>query len=253
MKRELYDLTDEEFAFFVNNINKQMKNRKISYVLVGGTAVQAHVLHRLCSKTGKNLEQIISDPNIRVQDFIRATDDVDIALDSSIVRKKGDTYFAREIMGVFNGLKGEYFSPSEEHIFEYQLSRKGIKRPIFQIYVDGETDNEQVISMNVGRHEKDLYNLDSKYYNKFVAEGQNILIPYSDSFNLNLRVLKPEHLLASKISKFRAKDTMDIHILADCMEERKEKINLSEIKELLFPNYEDNYFRFLELVKLEDK
>lgn len=253
MKRELYDLTDEEFAFFTNHLNDQLNEKKIPYVLVGGTAVQAHVLSRLCSKTGKTLEQIISDPNIRVQDFIRATDDIDIALDSSVVKEKGDTLFAKEIMDVFDGIKGEYFSPSEEHIFEYQLIRRGIKRPIFQISVDGETDNEQIISMNVGRYKSDLYNLDSKYYDKFVEEGENILIPYSLNFNLSLRVIRPEHLLASKISKFRAKDTMDMHILADCMTENREKIDLSEIRRLLLPDYEDNYNRFLELAKLEDK
>ncbi len=252
MKRELYNLTDEEFAFFVNNLHKQTKNRKISYVLVGGTAVQAHVLNRLCNKTGKNLEQIISDPNIRVQDFIRSTDDIDIALDSSIAGKKGEMNFAEDVMGLLKDLTGEDFSPSEEHILEYRLARTGIKRPVFQIYVDGETDDEQRIAMNIGRNKSDLKNLDSKYYDKFVKEGQEIVIPYNSQFNINTRVIKPEHLLASKISKFRAKDTMDLHMLADCMTQSKEKIDLVETRSILSPDYSDNYNRFLELVKLKD-
>jgi len=253
MKRELYDLTDEEFAYFADNLNKQMNEKKISYVLVGGTAVQAHVLKRLCAKTGKNLEQLIADPNIRIQDFVRATDDIDLALDSSINREKGETVFAKEIMGVFDKLKGEYFSPSDEHILEYQLVRRGIKRPVFQIYVDGETNDEQLIALNVGRYKSDLNNLDSKYYDKFVKKGQEISIPFSNNFNIDLRVIKPEHLIASKISKFRAKDTMDLHTLADCMAVNKEKINLKEVKEILLPDYEDNYHRFLELAKLKDE
>lgn len=253
MKRELYDLSDEEFAYFVDNLNKQMNEKEIPYILVGGTAVQAHVFKRLCAKTGKNLEQIIADPTIRIQDFVRATDDIDLAIDSSIVRTKGDTVFAKEIMSVFDGLKGEYISPSEEHIFEYQLTRRGVKRPVFQIYVDEETDDEQLIAMNVGRYKSDLNSLDSKYYDKFVNQGQEISIPYNSNFNINLRVIKPEHLLASKISKFRAKDTMDLHTLADCIVESKEKINLGEVREILSPDYIDNYNRFLELAKLQEK
>ena len=106
--------------------------------------------------------------------------------------------------------------------------------------------------MNIGRKKSDLKNLDSEFYDKFVEEGQETIIPYNSEFNLTTRVIKPEHLLASKISKFRAKDTMDLHIIADCMTHTGEKIDLLEIKDLLFPYYEDNYHRFLDLAKLKD-
>ncbi len=251
MKRALYDLTDEEFAFFVNNFGKQMDESQIPYILVGGAAIQAHIIKRGCTKTGKTVEQIVADPNIRVQDFIRATDDVDVALDPSI-GEMGFSYFSRKMREVLEKLESEHISPSEEHIFRYHLMRKGVKRPVFQIYVDEETNDEQIISMNVSKDKSDLYNLDPSYYEKFVKEGQDISIPYSSTFSLDLRVIKPEHLLATKISRFRAKDAMDIHVLADCMKENGEKIDLQEIEQILLPNYEDNYDKFLRLIQAEE-
>jgi len=53
MKRELYILVDEELGYFVNNLHEQMEREKMPYALVGGTAVQAHILKRLSDKTGK--------------------------------------------------------------------------------------------------------------------------------------------------------------------------------------------------------
>ena len=253
MKKALYNLCDEEFAYFVNKFNEQISKREMSYILVGGTAVQAHVLKRLCNKTGKNLEQLISDPNVRLQDFIRSTDDVDLSIDSSIVQNEGECEFTKKITTLLNNISGEYMSPSEENILKYKLIREGVKRPIFQIYINDKTNDEQRISMNIGRHKSDLKNLDSKYYDLFIKDGQKMILPYNSNFQINMNVIKPEHLLASKISKFRWKDTMDIHILSDFMIDQGENINLSEIKELLLPEYEKNYQRFLELAKLEDE
>lgn len=251
MKRELYSLSDEEFAYFVNNLHRQMGKEKIPYILVGGTAVQAHILKRLSDKTGKNLSDLVLDPEVRLQDYVRSTDDVDLTVSSSIVKKEGEVGFTKKINRVLDGLAvREVISPSEEFILGYKLIRRGIKRPRFQIYVDDEFDDEMQIAMNIGRHKKDLRNLDSKNYELFVNEGKVLKIPFTSDFIISTKVIKPEHLIASKVSQFRAKDTMDIHNLADLMRDCGEKLDTSEIRELLLPNYQRNYERFLDLTNL---
>ena len=256
MKRELYNLTDEEFAYFVSNLHKQMEAEKLPYVLVGGAAVQAHVLDRMCRKTGKNISQLVSAPDVRLHDYFRSTDDIDLAVDSSVATRHGDIEFAKIISRVLDKLQvregSERLSPSEEHFLAYVLQRGGMKRSVFQVYVDGETDGDSMITINVGRSPRDLENLDSKFYDVFVREGQVIEISYCPGFTLTSRVIKPEHLLASKISKFRIKDTMDMHSLADIIAECGETVDVGEIKRLLLPRYEINYHRFLSLANLED-
>ena len=252
-KRELYNLGDEELLYLVHNLGKQMSKEEMPYLLVGGTAVQAHILKRLHERTGKTLSQLVEDPEIRLQDYIRSTDDIDLAIHSSVVRQLGDVEFGKRINRILDGLtNGEVISPSEEHILDYSLARRGIQRPVFQISVDSETDTNMQIAMNIGRKPEDLHGLDEKFYDGFINEGQEVSIPYNDKFTLRTRIIKPEHLLASKIAQFRPKDTMDLHNLSDMMREGDETLDLTEIKGILLPEYSINYGRFLEVSKIED-
>jgi hypothetical protein len=253
MKRELYTLADEELGYFVNNLHEQMEKEHIPYVLVGGTAVQTHVLKRLIYKTGKNLSELVLTNEIRLQDYLRGTDDVDLAISSYVLEKEGDINFAKKVNKVLDRLDvKEVISPSEEFLLGYKLIRRGIKRPCFQVYVDEDRDDEMQIAMNIGRNKKDLQNLDFENYDVFVDGGQLIQLPFNEYFSINTRVIKPEHLIVSKIAKFRAKDTMDLHSLSDLMRDCKEDLDLFQIKKFLLPNYERNYRRFLELVNLSD-
>ena len=105
--------------------------------------------------------------------------------------------------------------------------------------------------MNLGTKPKDLRNLESLYYNKFIKEGQRIVIPYSNDFELKLRVIKPEHLLAAKISHLRPKDFMDIANLVNLMRLDGESIDLKEIEKILGVEYQDKFTRFLIINQLE--
>jgi len=251
MKRELYTLADEELGYFVNNLHEQMEKEDIPYILVGGTAVQAHILKRLTDRTRKTLSELVSDDELRIQDYLRATDDIDLAISSRVLKREGYVNFNKKINRALNVLEvEEAISPSEEFLLGYKLIRRGIKRPRFQIYVDDEGNDEMQIAINIGRNKKDLQNLESENYDTFVDEGQALQIPFNKDFVISTRVIKPEHLIASKVAKFRAKDTMDIYNLSDLIRDCGEELNLSEIKKLLLPNYERNYRRFLDLVNL---
>jgi hypothetical protein len=251
-KRQVYNLADEEFAFFVNKLHEQLQREKIPYVLVGGVAVQAHVLKRLHEKTGKSLIDLANDPNMRLQDFVRSTDDIDLSVHSYIENNNGEERYANKINNVLEGLVvPEVVSPSDDLILGYRLVRRGISRPVYQVYVFDETDDEQRIALNIGRNKKDLQDLEADNYDFFVESGETMTLPYAGDFDISMRIIKPEHLLAAKTAKFRPKDTMDMHNLVNVMIANGEVLDLGEMRRLLLPTYAQNFHRFLDLTKLE--
>lgn len=249
MKRALYNITDEEFAYFVNEIGKGFDEQTIPYVFVGGTATQMHIIKRLYNIHKQDINTMAED--VRLQDYLRSTDDIDVALSSGVYN--GDNIRYIEKINKFQDfLNQEVISPTEEHVVKYESVRKGAKRPVFQIHVDDKTDDEKRIALNISRRPQDLVNLESKFYQFFVDNGKRVEVPYNQNLNINVKVINPIHLLAAKISHFRAKDTMDIHNLVDLMRDNNEQIDFGKIKEILGVNYSANFERFLSLIKPKD-
>jgi len=248
VKRELYDLSDEEFGFFVTKVGEELDNRKIPYISVGGTAIQAYVLKGLCDYHNCTVEDLILNDNIRLQDYIRQTDDFDLSL--KMPGKKRDIkQESKLIFEVLDSIGGIYESPSKNHILEYTLDRRGMKRPKFRVSFDERSTDEDVIAMNIGTHDEDLSNLDSKYYDLFINKGQNIEIPYGDKFTIKTRTVKPEHLFAAKISNSRNKDIMDLLNLYDSFKTTKRKINFKEVERILGDSHADRFLKFMSLIK----
>lgn len=248
MKREKYDLADEEFAFFVTRVGEQLTEREIPYIVVGGTAVQAHMLSGLCGKYQCDIEDLVVNDHVRLQDHIRATDDVDMAW--KMPSKIGDvTIDSRIILSALDSFCGAYESPSQNHVLEYSLDRRGIKRPRFRVRKDGKGNEDDVIAMNIGRADKDLERFEPNTYYKFIAEGETLTIPYCEGFDLVTRVIKPEHLVAAKLSNFRPKDLMDLQNLYQCFKDTERDFDFKEIEDLLGPNYHQNLAKFMNLIK----
>jgi len=244
MKRRLYDLTDEPFVVFVNKIGEVLRNENIPHNIVGGVATQAYILDMLTKKYEKNISEIAYDTKIRVQDYIRSTDDVDVALDL----RGEDTEKIKKINKFLPKLIFEDISPSEESIIEFKSERVGASRPVFKVYVDEKGNQDTIIAMNISRNQKgDLYNLDDVWYEEFLNQTKLVSLPYLDNFNLTLNVPRLEHLLASKISKCRAKDLMDNKNLMILMKDKKIGLDFEEMEKILLPLHEDNYEKFLSL------
>ncbi len=262
MKREIYNLSDEEFAYFVNEIGRSFDATRIPYIFVGGTAVQLHIIKRLHEKHGADIVTLLRD--VRFQDYIRSTDDIDLALSQEVYPEKEsitsrevypsrkEVEYAKTINAVLDSLKKEVVSPSGEHILEYKIARRGVKRPVFSILVDGETSERDSIALNINRKPSDLRNLESSLYQTFVDERERIVVPYNSSFSIDVSVIPLLYLLATKISHFRPKDTMDIHNLADLIRDTKEELDLARLQEILGVDNTRNYDRFLSLAKLEN-
>jgi hypothetical protein len=244
MKRQLYDLTDDPFVVFVNQIGHVLRAESIPHNIVGGVASQAYILNMLTKKHGKSVRDLTRDKEVRVQDYVRSTDDVDVALD--LEGETDDTDKIRrittEILPQFNFTE---LSPNGESILEFRAERVGASRPRYRVYVNDQGGAEDVVAMNIGRQPKDLHSLDPVWYAEFLDQGKEITIPYSEGYTLRLRVPRLEHLLASKISQSRAKDLMDNKNLASLAKDMGVELDFAEISRTLSPRHEDNYHRFL--------
>lgn len=243
MKRQLYNLTDEPFAMIVGRIGLVLKDEGIEHNIVGGAAVQSYVLHMLTEKYNQNICELIYNPNIRIQDYIRSTDDIDLAL-----KLEGDdTKKIRRINTILPKFVFEEISPCGESIIEIRPERIGASRPIFKVYIDGKGSQEEVIAMNINRGKGgDIRNLEDHWYNTIIENSQELIIPYTPNYSLRVVVPKLEHLLVEKIAGSRAKDLMDNKNLADLSKERGRELNFKEMESMLLPINEKNYLRFLE-------
>ena len=243
MKRQIYNLTNEPFAMFVNRVGSVLSEEGIEHSIVGGVAVQTYIVKMLAEKTGR----VVSDIGygVRVQDYLRSTDDVDITL------KLGDDDFQKikRINGFLPKFGFEDISYSEDSIVEVKPERIGASRPTFRVYVDGIGSEHDVVAMNINRgNGHSLKYMDDGYHDKIINASQTLTIPYNSRQNLCIRVPKLEHLLATKISLSRAKDLMDIRNLLDLVEETGNDLNGRELRKILLPENEKKYRQFFDSI-----
>lgn len=245
MKRELYDLTDEPFAMFVNRVGAGLKEEGIEHNIVGGTSVQAYILKMLTEKYNSTICGLLYNPKVRIQDYIRSTDDVDLALRFELAT---DTEKVKKINSLLPKFEiEETISPCGESIVEVIPERIGASRPTFRVYVDEKGSDEGFIAMNISRGNKgDIHNLNDSWYDELIRDSQELVIPYTQGYELRLQVPTLEHLLATKIAASRAKDLMDNKNLVDLSKEMGRSVNLEEIERLVLPESQKKYFAFLE-------
>ena len=242
MKRSLYNLTDEPFAMFVNRIGRVLRDEGIEYNIVGGVAVQAYILESITE--GTNVMNFLENPSVRIQDYFRNTDDVDVSLNFNL----DDNEKMRRIKEILPQLEFEDFSPTESSIVGIKIERIGVSKPKFRFSVYGDNENyEEIVSMNISRNQRgDLHKLDGSLYEEFLKRHRRISIPYTKDFELEINVPSLEHLLSSKIALSRAKDVMDIRNLAKIAKDSGRQLNFDEMDKILLPYHEDNYSKFLE-------
>lgn len=243
MKREIYNLTDEPFAVFVNKVGTVLKDNGVEHSVVGGVSVQAHMLDMLTNKYHSDVYGLVHNPSIRMQDYLRSTDDVDLSLK---LNEETDMDKIRKINSVLPDFACEDLSPRGESIIEIKHERNGASRPTFRVYVDDKGNEQDVISMNITRNKHGgLRHLSEFWYDEIIKQSQELTIPYVSNYNLNVRVPKLEHVLSTKISASRAKDLMDIKNLVDLAKGTNKEINLDELENILLPENQKHYFSFL--------
>lgn len=226
MKRPLYTIAHEEFATLLDRTHKAFNEAGIELALVGGVAVQTHVAHALTRQHSAPLLTLFHQERIRLQDHLRATDDVDIALripvDPFIQEPRDkDMREAQKILGAVDAIKGEgvHFSPGGEHLAYINLIRRGHSRPQFLLGLDAEGTRDKIASFNLYRGPAELDNADLKAFEAKTYGGamdRAVVIPlsYAPGVTLPLRVKSAPDLLAVKIARGRPKDIGDALSLA---------------------------------------
>jgi len=248
VKRALYDIANDSFALFLNKVNRLFREKEIPYMFVGGTAVQLHITKIISQAEGKTIEELATSR--RLQDYLRPTDDVDIAICPSVCEKHGIDSLAyfKYMAGVLKEIEGEHISPNEERIIGFEVARMGSKRPVFNVVIDGKRSDEQKIAMNIGCHDEDLRNVEKRYYRDFLNAREKVDVPYNKNLIVKGSVIPLTYLLATKIANFRPKDLMDLHNLYSLIEAQKEKIDLPKIEEIVNSERPGNFEKFLGLI-----
>jgi len=242
MKRQLYDLTDPAMFMFVDKVGKVLKEEEIPHNVVGGLAVQTYMLDMFSKKYNCTISDLVKNPDFRVQDYIRSTDDIDLALGIA----GDDATKINRITRFLPKLDFEDIDPNEEAIIVLKLLRKGAYRSTFLVFNDGVTSDENIISMNISRgQEGDLYKLSHIWYNAFLDGSQTISLQYNNTHSTSVQVPKLEHLLSNKIAASRPKDIMDCSNLSDLLKDMEVKLDFNEMAKVLMPIYHDNFQHFL--------
>lgn len=242
MKRQLYDLTDPAMFMFVDRIGKVLKEEGIPHNVVGGLAVQSYMLDMFSKKYNCSINDLVKNPDFRVQDYVRSTDDIDLALGID----GDDATKINKITRFLPKLDFEDIDPNEEAIIALKLLRKGAYRSTFLVVNDGVTSDENIIAMNISRgQEGDLHKLSHIWYNAFLENSQRLSLQYNDKHSTSVQVPKLEHLLSNKIAASRAKDLMDCSNLVTLLKDRKVQLDFEEMGRVLMPVYQDNFQSFL--------
>ncbi len=243
MKKGIYTLADEEFLTLLERAHTVFTKRNLPYMLVGGTAVQAHILNYIHQKTGDTIRHLVESPKFRLQDHLRATDDIDITLDP---RKLGlDTDVGRVIIDSLDEIVGDgiFVSPSENHLTKVVLARSGLKRPVFGIKLDSEElGNENNVSFNLYQGPKDtnqkwkggMREFEENFYFDFMERPSTVKLNYcSEGRIVELKIKSAEDLLATKIARNRPKDFADGLSLYRHSLESEKPIDIARVRYLL--------------------
>lgn len=244
MKRALYSLDDEEFITFLGRTQEVLSHHEIPYMFVGGVASQAHIAGGLSKQMNRTLSEMSHSSDIRIQDYLRATDDVDITLD---LRKFGDNpqdvLVSQRVVNAVKEIAGdELYSSPLQNVVSIKLERLGAKRPTFRLGLNEDADSpDRELSLNFYYSPQDtntrwspqMIEFENAHYYPFFDSAQTIAIPYADNSVIPLRVKGLEALLATKIARARPKDWADIMAIYQYNTKAGVPVNMQEIERLL--------------------
>jgi hypothetical protein len=242
MKSQTYTLADEDFLTLLERTDVTFRKLGIPFMFVGGIATQAHIANYLCGET-KTLKDLVDSSDFRLQDYFRATDDVDITLD-----KNGfpEVDFYKKLFEAFKEMRGEndglFVSPSTDHLVSISMERQGAKRPVFRLGIDKEAqDSERVVAFNLykgpedtnERWSQEIRDFEKQNYYDFMNRGVNMAVRYCPGKSIPLRIKRVEDLVATKLIRGRPKDWEDILGLTTYSADAGKPINYEEIGKIL--------------------
>jgi len=199
-KQNAYIISDDIFMDSLNIICKNFSD--IPYAIVGGGAVQVYVAS-VAVKNG----QLNSVREIQGLPFILGkTGNIDLAFQ----------YEDTELVKKFNLIIADTAGNYRFHNFT--------KRFVIQ-------HKTQRFNLNYQTEPEDLKGI-SSYYEDIIATALSVELPYKAD-RLQLKIARPEYLIASKLTRGRPKDQVDISLILKSAEMDDYPFDSEEVRSIL--------------------
>jgi len=215
-----YTFLDREFYDAAGILHFTLKEQDVRYALVGGAGVQARIASALTADGTKPLKDVKGLPLL-----LRPTSDLDIATlnaDQVKMLRAGQSINDRLKFG---------FDARERHL---KFGVRGNKGPLFVKYELGPEDFKGLPSS----------------YNSIVESAEPVTLRYHKT-PIEINVARPEHLVASKLTRGDHKDTIDIANLLKVLHSTEKKFDAQEVRAILKDNDKGECFRNLEKICLD--
>ena len=199
-KQNAYTIQDDIFLDALTLIADHFQG--IPYAIVGGAAVQAYVAS-VAIKTG----QAESVKALNGFSFIlRRTGDIDVSFDDDPVA----------LVNTFNLIVAQAAPPYSLHSFPKRFVMQGGARRMNINYQIEPTDLKGIPA----------------YYHDIIHTAITVMLPHQ-SRQLSLKLAKPEYLIASKLTRVKPKDQIDIMLLLKAMESDQYPFDAEEVRSIL--------------------
>ena len=208
MKIGHYTLVSEPYARVLQRLGEIFESRQVPYVIVGGAGIQIAVAGIIT----ENGQIPIAKRKRELEILLRKTDDVDIATDSTRL----DIGNALLQMQESNpGVLIEFTNTDPPHLC-----------------LNGGKDPEMMyrIRLNIQISSQDFAGL-TPYYHDILESAQAIPLRYHDGGEVfEVNIPSYEFLIASKLTRGKEKDIIDIHNL---IKSARGNVNKERIREVL--------------------
>ncbi|MBF0118761.1 MAG: nucleotidyl transferase AbiEii/AbiGii toxin family protein [Desulfobacterales bacterium] len=191
---------------------------EIPYAIVGGGAVQIYT-----SSIAIKKKVIDSIKDINGLSFMfRKTGDIDLSF----------LYDLSELIKTFNMIIEQYSDVYKFHSF--------IKRFVIQ-------KGNHRLNLNYQTEPNDLKGIRS-YYDDIIHTAITVCLPYRNKI-IEVKTAKPEYIVASKLTRIKPKDQIDIMILLKAVDMDNYPFDSEEVRSILKSvNKEDNYSILMDIM-----
>ncbi|MEZ4529093.1 MAG: hypothetical protein R2941_24540 [Desulfobacterales bacterium] len=215
-KQNVYTITDDIFMDALEIISENFNDAP--YAIVGGGAVQVYTASVAVRHSSLNSIKEINGLSF----ILRKTGDIDMAF----------RYDSAELVKKFNAIISQSGRSYTFHCFT--------KRFVIQ-------DRIRRFNLNWQTEPEDLKGI-SEYYNDIIATAVTVGLPFKNSV-MQLRIAKPEYLIASKLTRIKPKDQVDISMILKAAELDDYPFDSEEVRAILKSVHkEDKYDILAELM-----
>lgn len=215
-KQNAYNIHDDIFLDALELINDHFQS--IAYAIVGGGAVQVYATAVAVKKQELNSVKSLNGLSFA----LRRTGDIDLSFNMD------DSH----LIANFNLIMDKAPGPYSFHNFP--------KRFVIQ-------DGSRRLNLNYQTRPEDLKGIPD-YYHDIIDTALKVAIPFKEKI-LSINIAKPEYLIASKLTRIKPKDQIDIMLLLNAMELDGYSFDSEEVRSVLKSvNQGDNYPVLVELM-----